>query len=177
MKASRLSQEHLEARVMWLNSKEIYSYMNMKYPITYKETTDWFERARLNPNRSDFCFYDDDELVAMSGLTNLDLTNGLIEFYVMVGPQSQGKGYGVKATEWTVNYAFLEFNINKVLLYTNAINTRANSLYEKLGFELEGTLRKHKFKDGEYIDRRIYGLLKEDWKTQSYYKDKVLLDF
>src|SRR5690606_4396953 len=131
MKACRLSPEHLETRVTWLNSKEVYSFMNMKYPITYKDTTDWYERARVNPARADFCFFDDDEPVAMSGLTNLDLANGLVEFYVMVGPGSQGKGYGRRTTEWTVNYAFLEYNINKVLLYTNAVNNRANRLYEQ----------------------------------------------
>jgi RimJ/RimL family protein N-acetyltransferase len=33
---------------------------------------------------------------------------------------------------------------------------------EKNGFTLEGRLRKHFRKDGELIDARLYGLLKEE---------------
>src|SRR5690606_37415742 len=151
------------------NSPEIYSTMNMQFPITWEDTTKWFERTLTNDKRVDFAFYEGEVLVSMTGLTGLDLQDGLIEFYIMVGPEYQGKGYGKQSTIWTINYAFLKYNINKIVLYTNGYNDRANKLYEKLGFQLEGKLRQHKFRSGRFIDRCIYGLLRDDWVNQSYH--------
>lgn len=176
MKASKLSNKHLEERCNWLNHSNVYLHMNMQYPITLEETKKWHERALYNSSRFDFSFEEKEKIVAMTGLTNIDTVNGLAEFYIMVNPEIQGQGYGKKSTEFTLNYAFVNYNIHKVYLYTNQFNERANNLYEKLGFKLEGTLRKHKFKNGEFIDRCVYGLLKEDWKKQSYCNKNIKLE-
>lgn len=177
MKISKFDFVHIQERYRWLNHPDIYSYMNMQYPITLLETEKWFERIVGNPNRMDLVFEEGDAIVAMTGLTNIDYANGLVELYVMVNPSMQGKGYGVAATQFTINYAFTNYNVNKIYLYTNSFNERANGLYLKLGFELEGKLRKHKFKKGQLIDRYIYGLLKEDWEKQAYCSKEIILEF
>ena len=151
--------------------------MNMQFPITFDETKKWHERALYNSSRFDFAFEVENNIVSMTGLTNIDTGNGLCEFYIMVNPELQSRGYGKKTTEFTINYAFNKYNIHKVYLYTNNFNERANKLYEKLGFQLEGVMRKHKFKNGELIDRCIYGLLKEEWKNQNYYNSEIKLEF
>lgn len=176
MKVEKISEEHIETRYHWLNNPEVYKHMNMLYPITLNETKKWFERTVENNTRIDLVFKEGEEIVAMSGLTNLDLANGLVEFYIMVNPDLQRRGYGKKATIYTLNWAFCNYHIHKVYLYTNSFNVNANKLYEKLGFELEGILRKHKFKNGKLIDRHIYGLLKEDWERSSFYTKNIQLN-
>lgn len=164
MKICKLDKNHLQQRCEWLNTPSIYKNMNMQSPITLLETEKWFERIVVNPNRMDLVFGDEEEIFAMTGITNIDTTNGIAEFYIMVNPNHQGKGIGSEATKQTIDYAFSSYNIHKIYLYTNSFNEAANGLYNKLGFEQEGTLRKHKFKNGTFIDRCIYGLLKEDWQ-------------
>lgn len=176
MKVSKLNQNHLEERCNWLNHPDVYQHMNMQYPITLIETEKWFDRAVINNLRIDLVFEENKSIIAMTGLTNIDTNNGLAEFYIMVNPNFQGNGYGSKSTIFTINYAFNNYNIHKIYLYTNEFNERANKLYEKLGFQLEGIMRKHKFKNGKLIDRCIYGLLKEDWTTQNYYQSDINLD-
>ena len=177
MKVRKIADCHLEERCRWLNNPAVYQHMNMLYPITIEETRKWHERIVTNNTRIDLVFEDKDRIVAMTGLTGLDLANGLVEFYIMVNPDLQGKGYGLKATKFTLNYAFLNYNIHKIYLYTNSFNERANNLYLKLGFQLEGTLRKHKFKNGKMIDRCIYGLLVEDWSRTDYANKELNLEF
>lgn len=177
MKAYKLDQRHVQERFDWLNHSDVYKHMNMQYPITLIETQKWFERTVSNPNRMDFVFEEDSQVIAMTGLTNIDTVNGLVEFYIIVNPNLQGRGYGLRTTEFTMNYAFVNYNIHKIYLYTNSFNERANNLYVKLGFELEGKLRKHKFKHGEMIDRCIYGLLKEDWLKTNYAQQDINLEF
>lgn len=177
MKATKLDPTHLQERCRWLNHPAVYRYMNMRHPVSLAETVRWHERAGANNSRSDLAFTDDGAVVCMTGLTSIDTDNALAEFYIMTNPDLQGRGYGTRATAFTLNYAFSQFNIQKVFLYTNAANERANGMYLKLGFVLEGQLRKHKFKDGAFIDRHIYGLLKEDWQQQPGYRTHIDLEF
>ncbi len=168
MKAHKLSENHLQTRWEWINSPAIYATMNFGPSISLEQTGEWFRRAAANPERIDFAFTDGPDIVAMSGLTGLDRENSMVEYYVMVGPGFQGKGYGNQATRWSLNYAFSKLGVNKVYLYTNAFNERANKLYENLGFVLEARMRQHKLREGKLIDRCMYGMLREDWVKQPY---------
>ncbi|HFD2030012.1 TPA: GNAT family N-acetyltransferase [Clostridium perfringens] len=47
----------------------------------------------------------------------------------------QEKGYGTKALKMLIKYLFNVMNISKVILDTNLKNTRAQHVYEKLGFK------------------------------------------
>ena len=174
---SKISSEDIEERVKWLNHPDVYQHMNMQYPITQAETKNWFERILTNNSRIDFVFKSEEKTIAMTGLTSLDFQNQLVEFYIMVNPDCQGQGYGKRCTEYTINWAFINQNINKIYLYTNEFNERANKLYLGLGFQLEGTLRSHKFKNGKLIDRCIYGLLRTDWEKESYNSKDIRLEF
>lgn len=177
MRVEKLSKDHLQTRYEWLNHPRIFQHMNMQYPISLLETEAWYNRIYNNPNRIDLVFFEDNSIVAMTGLTSISAVDGLAEFYIMVSPNYQSKGIGSKSTIYTINYAFYNFNIHKIYLYTNNFNEKANGLYEKLGFSLEGVLKKHKFKNGHHIDRCIYGLLKDDWKKSEYFCKDVLLEF
>lgn len=177
MKVSKIADRHLKERCAWLNNPAVYKYMNMQYPITLEETKKWHERALLNQTRIDLVFEEGDSVLAMTGLTNLDLQNGLIEFYIMSNPDIQGKGIGKSATIFTMNWAFTNYNIHKIYSYTNNFNSRINHILQGYGFKLEGTLRKHKFKNGVLIDRCVYGLLKEDWLEMPYATTEIDLEF
>lgn len=176
MKIFKLDKRHIEERCNWLNNPNVYQHMNMQYPITLIETEKWFERIVTLNSRMDFVFENDNQITAMTGITNIDAINGIAEFYIMVNPSLQGKGIGFQTTQFSINYAFSNFNIHKIYLYTNSFNDRANKLYTNLGFLLEGTLRKHKFKGGKFIDRYVYGLLKEDWVKTPYYNTEINLN-
>ncbi len=177
MRIQKLSKDHLQTRYEWLNHPKIFQHMNMQYPISLLETEDWYNRIYNNTSRIDLVFFEKNDIVAMTGLTSINTVDGLAEFYIMVSPDHQSKGIGSNSTIYTINYAFHNFNIHKIYLYTNNFNEKANSLYEKLGFSIEGVLKKHKFKNGQYIDRCIYGLLKDDWKNSEYFLKDVLLEF
>jgi RimJ/RimL family protein N-acetyltransferase len=51
-----------------------------------------------------------------------------------------------------VNYAFNQLGLRRIYLEVLADNASAIRLYEKCGFKVEGTLRRHVFKDGKLKD-------------------------
>jgi RimJ/RimL family protein N-acetyltransferase len=71
----------------------------------------------------------------------------------------RGKGVGnqlmAKAIEWARSKAIL----SRIELFVFKRNERAIHLYQKFGFEIEGQKRKAIFRDDEYLDDLIMGLL------------------
>lgn len=172
MKVVKFDEVFIELRVNWINNPNINEELYIQSPITITETKNWFQRNVDKSNRIDLVFIDGLDVVAMTGLTDINTNYGLCEFYIMVNPNLQSKGYGFKSTVYTVNHAFLNYNINKVFLYSNANNEKANKLYEKVGFKLEGTLKEHRFKNGKFVDRNIFGLTKSDWENLNLIQQK-----
>ena len=54
-------------------------------------------------------------------------------------------------------------NLRKIYLAVYENNQNAKKLYEKLGFTLEGTLRKHVMVNNVYYDKYLMGLFKTEF--------------
>lgn len=74
-----------------------------------------------------------------------------------------GKGIGYEACKLAIQHGFEEMKLRKIFLAVYENNPSAKKLYEKLGFKLEGTLRKHVLVDGVYYDKHFMGLFKEEF--------------
>ena len=61
-----------------------------------------------------------------------------------------------------IDACFDAWNLNRVWLRAEADNVRAHRLYTRLGFTHEATLRDATYRDGEYVDVLVYGLLRTD---------------
>jgi len=84
---------------------------------------------------------------------------------VMIGDKRcWNRGYGREAVALVVEYGFQRLNLHKITLGVYADNTAAIKIYERLGFVIEGTQRRHLFRDGDYHDRHIMGILRDEWK-------------
>ena len=73
----------------------------------------------------------------------------------------QGKGVGTALMEAALDLADNWLNLTRIELRVYADNAAAAiALYEKFGFEVEGTHRRLAFRDGEYIDAYSMARLK-----------------
>ena len=160
----RIKKEDLETRVEWMNNPAIYSSMHYDIPIVLENTLSWFKKNLDNNSRADVVFEEDDKIVAMGGLTGIDSLTNKAELYIFVNPFQQSKGIGTKATKLLCKYGFDNLGLKKIYLVTDVSNVSAQKVYEKVGFKLEGKLRKEYLtKDGILEDILYFGLLKEEW--------------
>lgn len=84
-----------------------------------------------------------------------------IEFGVCVLKESWGHGIGKNLLKESISWADTN-NIKKITLNVLETNDKAIKLYQKLGFEIEGILKKDKIlSDGEYYNTIIMGRFKE----------------
>jgi len=173
----KFSIEDIPERVNWINDPKISNHMYFELPATVEKTLLWYNGNIGNKKRVDFSFFDSNgEILAMGGYTNIDNIHKNAEFYVMVNPTKHRKGIGKNVSKWLYNYAFSILKLNKIFLFTNDDNIAASKIYLDLGFVLEGVLREHKWKNGRFIDRKVYGLLRSEWNNINW-KEEIKNEF
>lgn len=74
------------------------------------------------------------------------------EFGMAVRDDCHGRGIGTALLRAALELADRWLNVTRLELTVFADNTAAIRLYKKHGFEVEGTLRRYAFRDGEYAD-------------------------
>jgi L-phenylalanine/L-methionine N-acetyltransferase len=72
----------------------------------------------------------------------------------------QGKGVGTTLMEAALDLADNWLNLMRIELTVYVDNTAGIALYEKFGFEVEGTHRRFAFREGEYVDAYSMARLK-----------------
>jgi RimJ/RimL family protein N-acetyltransferase len=72
------------------------------------------------------------------------------------------QGMGTDTVRTLCRFAFRHMNLQRVELNVFATNPRGLRAYEKVGFRVEGTLRRGEFVNGELVDSYVMGLLAEE---------------
>ena len=62
-----------------------------------------------------------------------------------------------------MDFAFGELRMERLWLDTDAANERAQAVYRKCGFTVEGRLRHVWFQDGGYTDDIRMAILRDEW--------------
>lgn len=164
MKIRKLEKNDLQIRIDLLNSPLVSRDLNVNETFNLSQTLLWFEKNQTNKTRFDCVFTINDEIVGMGGLSNISSLDSNASLYIYLSPQYWGCGNGTTALKLLCEYGFKNLKLNKIYLYTFANNIRANKLYEKIGFKLEGILREHTMHNGKLNDRYMFGLLKNEFK-------------
>jgi RimJ/RimL family protein N-acetyltransferase len=106
-----------------------------------------------------------DALLGYCQVRSIDWIAKTAEFGIVVGaPESRGCGIGGRALALAMEYATLNLGLRRLWLRVVEFNTTAIRLYEKAGFQLEGRLPRHAYRNGRLHDVLIYGL---EWPTST----------
>ena len=88
----------------------------------------------------------------------------LLEIGCLLVPSERGKGYCSEAAKTMVDYLFLSKDIARVQAHTDVRNVAPQRVLEKAGSKKEGVVRNSKFVKGEWRDRYLFSILREEWK-------------
>jgi len=108
------------------------------------------------------------ELVGSIGLV-LDAEHGLGKLGYLIGHSYWNKGYATEATRELLRYGFGELRLNRVYAEVFAGNDASSRVLTKCGMRLEGRLRQHVRKWGQYIDILVYGILAEEFAAAAQF--------
>jgi RimJ/RimL family protein N-acetyltransferase len=87
---------------------------------------------------------------------------GACEIGIALLPEHRGKGHGREAQRQLVEYLFSNLPIHRLEAATEADNIAEQRALESAGFLREGVRRAGRFRDGQWRDGVLYGLLRTD---------------
>jgi len=174
-KLVRLSAEEPEefgkAFSRWMRDSEYIRLLDTQTAVllSEKKVTEWFKLEELKM-MDDILFsvrnLTEDRLVGFIALWGIRWNHGNSWMAIGIGDrQDWGRGYGRDALQVLLRYAFTELNLHRVGLYVFDYNLRARHVYEKCGFIYEGALRRFIYRDGNYWDEHVMGILKSEWEA------------
>ncbi len=100
------------------------------------------------------------------GFHGIDWMNRNVEIGYWLGEEFQGHGIMTKACRALVDYAFYEYQLNRVQIRCATGNKKSNAIIERLGFIKEGTIRQAEFLYDHYVDLFVYGMTADEWKAR-----------
>lgn len=167
--------EHHEVTLLatWLNDAQVTETLGVRGPQSDSAEERWFEELQAEQGKSRWhfvvCLRADDRPIGIVGLHAVDQVNGKAELGVGIGePGLWDQGFGTEASQVLLDFGFGELRLHRVYLHVFATNRRAVHLYEKLGFQLEGTGREAVYRHGARHDVHLMGLLRDEWQQSSW---------
>lgn len=97
------------------------------------------------------------------GFLYIDWDARKTEIGYWLGDEYTGRGLVTKSVNQFIAHSFSDLDLRKIEINVASENSKSRSIPERLGFTQEGIIRNYEFLNGEFQDRVIYGLLKEEW--------------
>ncbi len=102
------------------------------------------------------------ELIGTINLLNINYKNKNANIGFWIDKKYWGKGISDEAIKLMLGFGFKKLKLKRIQARVLHKNIRAQKLLERLGFKLEGRLRKKTFLKNQWFDDLIYGILKND---------------
>lgn len=83
-----------------------------------------------------------------------------------IGSEFEGRGLITKSVAALLPDLFETRDLNRVEIQCAPANLRSRAIPERLGFQLEGTLREADRLYDRFVDNCIYGLLRSEWREE-----------
>lgn len=173
---------HTQNSLAWLNTAfndPLEDYFNgdsppKECPETMEETQKILDRILHRPPDADIIDYaihkkDGDELIGYGMIAHIDHYNCRCELGISLGwdRANWGKGYASETLQAIIAYSFKELGMNRIGAEIYEFNLHSIRLFERNGFQQDGTRRQYILKDGVFKDEHLYSLLRDDWERQN----------
>ena len=154
----------------WLNDYEVTRFMETGvFPTTAEGLQKYVETVADSPTNIMLAIMEkkSNQHVGNIKLGSIQWIHRRADLGIMIGEKSVwGKGYGKEAMELVLEFGFKRLQLNKIFLGVFADHHPAVESYQKLGFVIEGTLKEHLFRDGQFRDEFLMGVLRSDYEKR-----------
>ncbi|OFI06000.1 putative ribosomal N-acetyltransferase YdaF [Clostridium acetireducens DSM 10703] len=175
IRLTAIEKQDINEFTKWYNNTEFMRYYDVisAAPKSSEDVLEMIEDVRKSTDKYIFAIrtIKNNKFIGVTGFENILWNNRNALIYIGIGNENyRGQGIGEEALYLTMEFGFEELNFNRIYLNVLEYNTKAISLYEKLGFIKEGTHREFIIRDGKKYDMYLYGILKHEWNNNKHIK-------
>ncbi len=139
-------------------------------PLNQQATIDdrlrqWYGSRNHQTDRLDLAVLDNATVLCVGEvvLSQWDEANDSCNLRILLGPTGRNRGLGTEATRLMLGHAFTVLGLHRVSLEVYAVNPRAQHVYEKAGFTVEGIKRDALRFDGQRVNAVMMSILAHEW--------------
>ena len=160
----------IEDCLKWFNDPEVTQYLSMYLPMTEMAEEKFIESLGSTEagKNAMFCIEavknNGNKPIGTVGLDNINSKDHHAEFGIAIGEKDYwSNGYGTEAARLIIRYGFEQLNLHRINSFAISFKERSLRLHLRVGFKEEGRQREAVFKNGDYHDHVMFGLLKNEW--------------
>ena len=136
------------------------------FPISLEQQLSWFDNHMNDQGSFRFVIETpEDGAVGIATLSNIDWKNRTATHGIkLANKEKRAKGIGTDTVMAIMRYAFDELGLHRLDGSWFDTNAASKALYKKCGWKEEGVRRSCVFKNGEWRDLTIVGILDSDYR-------------
>lgn len=158
-----VEEEDIEFLREKINRKEVRTHLTARKPVNLKQEQDFYEEVISSDDNVHLAISRDQEMIGIISLEENEKDLRVAEIGIWVDPEHHGNGYGTEAAELITEYGFNELNYHRIMARAHGENKGSQRIWEKLGFTKEGELREQVYREGNFTDAYLYGVLEHEW--------------
>jgi RimJ/RimL family protein N-acetyltransferase len=159
-------REDLPLLLKWTNDPDLRGmYLRRHFPVDEIEAGEWVAQLHKRTDSVSFIIcLNDGRAIGIIGVHSIDWKNRLGETETVIGEKEfWSHGYATEAKMIILHYAFDTLNLRKMHGAIYGFNKGSQAYNKKCGYQVEGVQRQHVFRNGEYHDRILVAVFREDW--------------
>lgn len=167
LKALTESDVHNSNWYGWFNNPELTAFTRHgRFPHTKEEQLQFFKdniQGARNRLQLGICESIGGSLIGVIALNNIDYISRTCQIAIMIGEKKfQNLKFALESYRLLFRHAFLQLNIRRIY---DGVHTEelAQLLCRTLGFKQEGVRREQLFKNGQYLNDYLLGIMKEEF--------------
>lgn len=157
-----------EVHYQWnFDSDDARRSYEIPFPSSRESVRAWAERETRKIGENDEFRFQIETLegvfVGTLNTHTVERRNGTFRYGVSILPEHRQKGYASEAVRLVMRYYFHERRYQKVNAEVYGFNEPSIRLHERMGFVLEGRLRRVIYSGGEFYDALVFGMTREEF--------------
>ena len=166
-----IQENELEMIMNWRMLPEITEYMYTDPKLTIEDQQRWYRSLHERKDIIAFMIEVDHTPCGILNITNIDYNNKRCSWGYYMAVKEKRSLKLAMTIEWNLyDYVFDVLGMNKLEGEIFSFNKNVLRIHQMCGSNIEGELREHIFKNGNYYDVTVTGILKEEWqKIKSQY--------
>lgn len=161
-------EQDVENIRIWRNAQ--INVLRQKTPLTPQQQTQYFQEkifpsfSQKQPPQILFSLLKDNECIGYGGLVHIDWESKRGEVSFLLDPKYSSSLAKIFSSflQLLFTVAFEHLKFHRIFAETYALRAELIPLFEKEGFVIEGRMREHVYKAGEWHDSIILGILAKD---------------
>lgn len=165
---SAIEREDLTKLMKWRNIESFKKHFREYREISSDMQEEWYQKYVLN-NPSTLMFSikrtEDDELLGCCGLCYINWVHRHADLSLYIGYEEEyidAKGYAEESCHILFDYGFNQLGLNKIWTEIYEFDCKKMELFEQIGFQIDGTLRKQYFYEGRWWNSYLLSFLSEE---------------